>query len=344
MAEEIKKGQWAAFEQVFKRAVQGMEDLKVSCLNAANVFRQAVERAGYARLIAVVSLFAAAAVLASFAGLRSSIRAPLPSSPPPPVAPGAPPANYDSLRQEITNYTATLPGTYSIYFKDLASGQVLGINENAPIPDASCIKVPVVLYLYEQVAAGKLSWRDRVAYQLAVDYESGAGALQLTAEDGNTFSLRCLATIAITISDNIAHNMLVRYLGADNVMAFIRNIGGADTTRPYGSATTTAKDLGAFMEAVYHFAKQNPAQGRRLISDLGNTVFHVGLPGELPPDLLVAHKEGSISGVVNDMGIVFTDHPYVLTVMSQGSSDEDTGFHDIAEISRLVYEYRQQLR
>jgi beta-lactamase class A len=126
-------------------------------------------------------------------------------------------------------------------------------------------------------------------------------------------------------------------------MNFIKSIGGADTTRPYGSATTTAKDLGAFMEAVYHFAKQNPAQGRRLISDLANSIFHVGLPGELPPDLLVAHKEGSISGVVNDMGIVFIKNPYILTVMSQGTSDEDTGFHNIAEISRLVYDYQQQL-
>jgi len=320
-----------------------MEDVKESSLylNAARALRQAFKKGEYVRFTAAVALFTVVVALLAFAGSHPPTRAPLPA--PLPVAPGAPQTGYDSLRQEIVNYTATLPGTYSVYFKDLTSGQVLGIDENAPVPDASCIKAPVVLYLYEQVAAGKMSWRDRVAYQQAVDYESGAGALQLTAEDGNTFSLRCLATVAITISDNIAHNMLVRYLGPDNVMNFIKSIGGTDTTRPYGSATTTAKDLGAFMEAVYQFANQNPAQGRRLISDLANSIFHVGLPGELPPDLLIAHKEGSISGVVNDMGIVFTGRPYILTVMSRGTPDEDTGFHDIAEISRLVYDYQQQL-
>ena len=304
--------------------------------------RHAYKRNSYARFFTAVALFAVVIALMAFVGEHPPVRAPLPAPRPEATSPGAPPG-YDPLKQAIMNYTAAQPGAFSVYFKDLTSGQEFGINENTPVPEASCIKVPVVLYLYEQVAAGKQGWWDRVAYQQAVDYESGAGALQMTAEDGNTFSLRCLATIAITISDNIAHNMLVRYFGPDNVMNFIKSIGGTDTTRPYGSATTTAKDLGAFMDAVYQFAQQNPAQGRRLISDLANSIFHIGLPGELPPDLVVAHKEGSISGVVNDMGIVFSQRPFILTMMSQGTTDEDTGFHNIAEISRIAYDYQQQL-
>jgi hypothetical protein len=29
--------------------------------------------------------------------------------------------------------------------------------------------------------------------------------------------------------------------------------------------------------------------------------------------------------------------------MSQGTTDEDTGFHNISDISRLAYDYQQQL-
>ncbi len=43
------------------------------------------------------------------------------------------------------------------------------------------------------------------------------------------------------------------------------------------------------------------------------------------------------------MGIVFSKRPYILGVMSEGTADEDTGFSNIAEISRLVYDYQQQL-
>jgi len=258
-----------------------------------------------------------------------------------PLPPSLGKPDYGPLRQEVAGYLNTLTGTYGIYFKDMESGQTFGINENVPIPPASCIKVPVVLYLYRQVAAGTLHWNDRVRYDRASDYQVGAGALQYTARNGDTFSLRCLATVAITISDNVAHNMLVRYLGYGNVMNYIRSIA-PNTTRPYGSALTTARDMGAIAEAVARFARENPEEGGRLINDLSHTIFHVGIPGKLPPELQVAHKEGSINGVANDMGIVFGKRPYILVVLSQGITDEDTGFRNIAEISRIIYNYQQQ--
>ena len=253
-----------------------------------------------------------------------------------------PKPDYQPLQEEVAKFTETLPGTYCIYFKDLASGEEFGINEKTTIPPASTIKLPVVLYLYEQVAAGKLDWRDRVRYNKNTDYQGGAGDLQYVARHGDTYSLRCLATIAITLSDNVAHNMLVRHLGYDNVMAFIKKLG-PDTTRPFGSASTTAKDMGAFAEEVYRFAERNPGQGGRLINDLAHTVYHVGLPGELPSKLVVPHKEGSIIGVATDAGIVFSHRPYILVVLSEDITDEDTGFKNIAKISRIIYDHQQKL-
>lgn len=250
--------------------------------------------------------------------------------------------DYQPLQEEVEKYTADLPGTYGIYFKDLASDKEFGINAQTAIPPASTIKLPVVLYLYEQIAAGNLNWTDRVRYNKDTDYQGGAGDLQYVARHGDTYSLRNLATISITLSDNIAHNMLVRHLGYENVMEFINKLG-PDTTRPFGSAATTARDMGAFVEEAYRFAEQNPEQGGRLLNDLAHTVYHVGLPGDLPPELVVPHKEGSINGVATDVGIVFSQRPYILVILSEGVPDEDTGFEYIAKISRIIYDYQQQL-
>jgi beta-lactamase class A len=248
--------------------------------------------------------------------------------------------DYRPLQEEVANYLQKVPGTAGIYFKDLASGEEFGINEKKPIPPASTIKLPVVLYLYEQIAAGKLDWRDRVQYNKNTDYQGGAGDLQYTARHGDSYSLRCLATISIILSDNIAHNMLVRHLGYDQVMDFISRLG-PDTTRPFGSASTTAQDMESFVEEIIRFTKREPDLGSRLLNDLSHTIYHVGLPGKLPSKLVVAHKEGSINGVATDVGIVFSHRPYILVVLLQDIPDEDTGFQNIAEISRLIYDYQQ---
>jgi beta-lactamase class A len=250
--------------------------------------------------------------------------------------------DYEPLREEVTQFIATLPGNYGIYFKDLESGEEIGINETEPFPPASTIKLPVVLYLYEQIAEGKFNWNDRVRYNKNTDYQGGAGILQYAARHGDTYSLRCLATISIILSDNIAHNMLVRHLGYDNVMNFINKLG-PNTTRPFGSASTTPKDMGAFFEELISFAREHPEEGGRLLNDLAHTIYHVGLPGDLPSDITVSHKEGSINGVATDGGIVFGRRPYILVVLSQGITDEDEAFGDIAKISRIVYDFQQQL-
>jgi beta-lactamase class A len=250
--------------------------------------------------------------------------------------------DYQPLQEEVERFTANLPGTYGVYFKDLASGEEFGINAQTAIPPASTIKLPVVLYLYEQIADGKLNWTDRVHYNKNTDYQGGAGILQYSARHGDTYSLRNLATISITLSDNIAHNMLVRHLGYDNVMAFINELG-PDTTRPFGSASTTARDMGAFVEEAYRFAERNPGLGGRFLNDLAHTIYHVGLPGDLPAELVVPHKEGSIIGVATDAGIVFSRRPYILVVLSKDIEDEDIGFENIAAISRIIYDHQQQL-
>ncbi len=250
--------------------------------------------------------------------------------------------SYEELRSKVAAYLAPLPGTYAVYFKDLASGESFGINADLPMHPASSIKLPVVLYLYEEVAAGRRSWEERVFYSAARDYQEGAGVLRYWARDGDAYSLRTLATVSIVTSDNIAHNMLVRHLGQEQVMSFLRRLA-PHTTRPYGSALTTARDLGNCVEEAVRFARAHPELGGRLLDDLAHTIFHYGLPGRLPPEVLVAHKEGSISGVATDVGVVLSRRPYVLSLLARDLPDEEEGFRHFSAVSRLVYEYQQKL-
>lgn len=249
--------------------------------------------------------------------------------------------DYSPLKRELEDFVVTQPATYGIFFKDLTTGQTFGINEDTLIKAASLNKVPTVLYLNNLVARGKLSMRDRVTFRRETDLNTQGGIMQIEAIDGASYSLRVLANLSITLSDNTAHQMLMRFLGKNNIKQFMKDIGGRNPY-PDGENLMTARDMGTYMQAVLDFAKKNPELGNRLIDDLSSTIWDFGLPGMLPPTVQVAHKEGLRVAVENDAGIVFTRFPYILVVLSDGIPDADEGFRLISVISKKVFDFQER--
>lgn len=95
--------------------------------------------------------------------------------------------------------------------------------------------------------------------------------------------------------------------------------------------------------AAGNLAAERPEVGRRMLDDMAHPIYHVGLPGELPPQVTVAHKDGDVSGVANDVGVVYGSRPFTLVVLSKDIPDPDAGFADIARVSRIVYDYQERL-
>jgi beta-lactamase class A len=65
------------------------------------------------------------------------------------------------------------------------------------------------------------------------------------------------------------------------------------------------------------------------------------IPYYLPKDVKVAHKGGSISGVLHDSGIVFLPdgRKYVLVILSKNITNEEKSREMMAEVSKLIYEF-----
>lgn len=277
-------------------------------------------------------------VMAGLAGCPNGeepLKKPLPAAP-------LPEPDYGPLRQELSQYIQGQGGRIGVYFCDIRSGASFGINEREPITAASSIKAPIVLYLLQQVADGKLSLEDMVVYQAATDYSDGAGVIQFFTQDGTRYSLGVLANLAISVSDNIAWKMLLRHLGKENIAAYFRSLGG-ETVYPGGANVSTARDLGIYLQAILDFAAAHPDLGNSLLAHMSHTIFdEEGIPPGVPDHVQVAHKVGTVTGVANDIGIVFlADRPYILCVMTEGVGQSvDDGFAVIAEISRRVYRFQ----
>lgn len=250
-------------------------------------------------------------------------------------------ADFAPLRREIEDYLAAQPATYTVYFQDLKSGQSFGIGAEKPMTAASTVKVLTVLYLYTLAAEEKVDLGEKLSYQPG-DYQDGSGILAFVVRPGDQFSLQTLANLAITVSDNIAHKMLLRRLGRDKVAGFTRKLG-LRIAFPNDQNRTTAADLGVALRAVLDLQQKHPEWGSLLLSEMEHTTWNTGLNSQLPAEVRVAHKYGAAEGIANDCGIVLGARPYILVVLSSGLDSVTTGFQRIAHISRLVYDYEQSL-
>ena len=65
------------------------------------------------------------------------------------------------------------------------------------------------------------------------------------------------------------------------------------------------------------------------------------IPAQLPADVKVAHKTGSITQIDHDAGIIYPPAytPYILVVLTKGFVDHGEAQQTIAEISRMIYDW-----
>lgn len=251
--------------------------------------------------------------------------------------------DYTQIQAQVEEYISGLTAQgqeWGVFFKDLTSGKTFGVNPDLQVPAASTVKVPVVLYTSMLVSRGELSWNETMTYNTARDWRGGAGVIQYTAKDGDTFTIRELAEKSITHSDNVAWKMLERRLGKDNLINFMKEIGG-QTVYPGGQNISTPRDNATYMEAALNFSKTDP-EGEKLMFDLANTIWNTGLNRYIT-EVTVAHKEGDIMGVANDVGVIYAERPYILSIMSKGHEDVEAGFERIGEISRMIFEYQNSM-
>lgn len=248
---------------------------------------------------------------------------------------------------------ARLPGTYTVYAKNLSSGKVIAHDERAVLPSASLIKVPILAELYRRAEEEGLRL-DETLTMRQEDQVPGSGVLQ-DLTPGTPYLLRDLATLMITVSDNTATNLLIDFLGIDAVNAVIRRLGLMQTAlerrlervpveRPRLNRTT-AYDMTRLMELIAQGHCVSLHVSRRMANVLERCQAPCSLAPGMPepslvgeqPKVRTAHKTGSLSDARHDSGLVYSPFGVLaVTIMSHGAPESDLQKH-IDRIGRLVY-------
>ncbi len=250
-------------------------------------------------------------------------------TPPAPVS-----KDLGGLKQAIEQYIKGYTGTYGVYYSNLATGEEFGINHTEVYTAASTFKIPLNLYLFEKIKSGSVRREGTLTY-LKQDYEEGAGQIQYE-KAGKKYTVCELSRLSIEVSDNVAANILIRFLGKSNIKSYMRKCGGIVVKEEEN--VSCPKDMALYMKLVNDFSNKSGTLGQELMGYFLNTEQNDRITARLPGSVKVAHKTGNQLNVIHDVGIVFARQTYVLAVMSKEANEGEAN-DVIASVSKMVYDY-----
>ncbi len=134
-------------------------------------------------------------------------------------------ADLSILKQQIEKTIPRARGQVGVAIKHLESGTEVLVNADSRYPMASAFKLPVLVELYYQKAAGKMTLDDRVEV-MPRDIHVGSGSMiALFDPPGVQLSIRNIINMMMRISDNSAADILLNKVGPANVTARMKTLG-----------------------------------------------------------------------------------------------------------------------
>ena len=269
----------------------------------------------------------------------------------------------ENLENNIKSQIDSIEGTVAVAFYSLSEPKdSLFINVDEKFHAASTMKVPVMIELFKQASEGKLNLNDSIIlkneFKSIVDGSLYSMDITDDSDDiiykqiGTNVALKDLMYSMVTVSSNLATNVLIELVDAKKTTATMRDLGaksievlrGVEDQKAYDqglSNSTTARDLMIIMEAIANKTAGNQKDGDAMISILKEQQHNDMIPFYLPKDVEVAHKTGSITGIHHDAGIVYLPdgRTYVLVLLSKNLKDFDKGTDQLAKISKTFYDY-----
>jgi beta-lactamase class A len=224
---------------------------------------------------------------------------------------------------------------------------------------ASTMKVPVMIELFHQVKEGKLhldepilihnefhSIVDGSTYKLDPTDHSET---DLYKAEGQSRTAIELCELMITVSSNLATNLLIEKVGVENIRATVHALNadgmnvlrGVEDNQAYEKGlnnTTTAGGLEALLTAIADGRAVDTHASRQMIEILKRQKFNTGIPAGLPAGAQVAHKTGEITNIHHDAAIVYAPRPFVLVILVRGLADIKDSAALMVEITRILYQ------
>lgn len=259
-----------------------------------------------------------------------------------------------------------------------------GLGSHDLVVTASVFKIPVMLELARQAAAGELSLTDRVRVA-AADRTIGPTAISVMLDDVE-LSLRDLALLMMSVSDNTATDVIMRVVGLDRINATIRELG-LERTRlvgdcrellgsltedvgverssdlrlsdieperlrkwrsldPERTSRTTPAEMTTLLQLIWRDEAGPPEACAEVRRIMALQVWPHRLTSGFPSGITLAAKTGTLPGIRNEAGVVtYPDGSrYAVAVFTRAPVFLDRQPQVDASIGRAAFRAVESLR
>lgn len=216
-------------------------------------------------------------------------------------------AKIEKTKKEFKDMTNDYSGIYAFYIYDINGDYYYGLNYQEVMQAASLIKLPVMYTAYKE-------------------FENGA-----LPREGNTELLQAMGKR----SDNSAFIKMVNILGKEKINKNISELGMSKTS--LSENKTTPEEVGIYFKKLYKNELMNKEDTKELESFMTDTIFEEWLRPGIPKNITLVHKYGRELHSVSDAGIVMSDKPFVMVIMTDGVIEREAD-ELIPKLAKLLYD------
>lgn len=231
------------------------------------------------------------------------------------------------LRKNIEQILKDVPGNIGLYYKDLNLGTTIEINEESYLA-ASIIKLPILIETLKQIKDGILK-DDMLIKLMEEDKVPSCGALNYM-HDGIEVTIKDIYTLMIVLSDNTATNILINKLGIENINKTLNNLGFTNTrvNRLLYDEVEQKKgkenyfspmEIGLLLEEIYNGKLIDKEISEEIERVMKLQLMDSKIPYLLPEETVIAHKTGESTGTTHDVGIIYSENPFILCFASNNT-------------------------
>ncbi len=264
------------------------------------------------------------------------------------------------LEQKVDSLIEKYPEAVAgIAVRDLETGVSFNRNEGRLFHAASTMKIPVMIEVFRQAERGRFSMDDELSvineFHSIVD--SSLYSIEDDSDDaiytklGQQMSIRDLVYQMITVSSNLATNLLIDFVAPDSVQSTAVSLGiekmkvlrGVEDLKAFDlglSNSATAADLAILLEALRDGRAVSREADAEMIAVLLDQKFNEMIPAGLPETVRAAHKTGQITSIHHDAGVIYPENtnPYVLVILIEGIRDDSISTKLGVELTQIIHQ------